>query len=488
MSGRNSEAAVLARLLGRTNGPVFASNPLGLDRTEIDGRIETVPEFDDSPGYQVENTPNVKALTEAESSGSTVFQDRTGEVVPSACFKKLRERDAVLHRQSHETARKLEAAGIGGYQGGASGLFLIDPVRYAVDPTAPEVVQEQPRYRRCNFIPAIAKQKRVFSVRLLEFWLERNPYARFWTFTSGTRCTIAELRDRIQDLHRKISRLNAEPFMKDAGAEIVFRATETGSLTDEEGVEQRNDRGEWLFHPHSHCLVQLCKGRMSVTRWKDLLGNVWAYMGHNWDEGGQIETVRECCKYVVKPADVLRLNSQETAELHRALSKLHLVQPLGAVKRLKDEILDSRDTLTYLRPIDGGPAKLQRVPNWNRQARRKPAPQDADLEEIYTARGENDEKSGAPVIVATLPPGPYFDRVLRPGVLVSAASFSAKDMRDIMTNPKIQRMVAACLEQYQAGEQLRRAEVRAAAEGQGGEGLPAQASPLAPLLGYTHIP
>jgi len=47
------------------------------------------------------------------------------------------------------------------------------------------------------------------------------------------------------------------------------------------------------------------------------LQKVKDFWGHNWDEGGAITTAREACKYVTKPAEMLKLSPAELAELYR---------------------------------------------------------------------------------------------------------------------------------------------------------------------------
>ena len=69
----------------------------------------------------------------------------------------------------------------------------------------------------------------------LEYFIQNRPYSRMWVFTSGSRCAIEEVADRIREVHSRISKLNAKSFMKAAGITIVFRATELGSLQRIEG-------------------------------------------------------------------------------------------------------------------------------------------------------------------------------------------------------------------------------------------------------------
>lgn len=448
----------------------------GLDRSLENGRVVNLPDFEDSVSLVLEESAGVVEAEAVATAACDVFDDRTGELLSEVVWQKLQQRNTELLRQSREIAQKLQSVGVDGYCSGPFGMWLFDPVKFYTDPNYGRHAIEQTRFRRCNFIPVIAQQKRRFIVKLLEYWLERHPHARFWTFTSGVRCTVENLRERVQELNRKISRLNAEAFMKEAGASIVFRATETGSLVDENQKENKNNEGKWLYHPHSHCIVELTKGRLSRRKWTELMQNVWAFMDNNWDDGGQISTVRECAKYPMKPTDVTRLSPDETKELMTALHRLHLVQPLGSVKALKESIIEGGQTLTYKR-TENGP-KLVRVTNWNRHMK-KPEREKAEvafattsvcldgeeidsdgcLEDVMGSDGgATTDRDSGPKAIATLAPGPYFDRVMRPAVLVCAKKFGPAEMREICNLPHVRALVDAALLGYQAGQQLLRSE------------------------------
>ena len=435
-------------------------NPTGLDRTEVNGRIVNLPDFEDSVDFAIEHAPSVVEAEEIQRAAADLFEDRTGEVIAEDLYVTLRDRNAELLRNSHSIAAKLQSVGVDGYTGGEFGMWLFDLVRFAHDPNYGRHAIEQAKFRRCNFIPVIAQQKRRFVVKLLEFWLEKHRHARFWTFTSGERCTVADLRERIQYLNRKISRLNAEQFMRDAGVAIVFRATETGSLVDDEGKEQKNAEGQWLYHPHSHCLVEMTKGRISRHRWSALMCKVWDFMDNNWDDGGQIDSVRECAKYPMKPTDVARLSPDETKQLFTALQGLHLVQPLGSVKALKVEIKEAGQTLLLQRSEEG--LKLIRTTNPNRHLKRpEKSEEDKQVEKILS--WDDSEHEGAPKTIATLAPGPFFDRVMRPAVLVCAKTFNINYMQDICKQPYNAALIEKAMPSYLAGLQLLKSEAAAAA-------------------------
>jgi|GEM_PF-6797119 len=440
--------------------PRAEPNPLGCERTMRDGRICNLADSEDSPAFDEEKSPDVVEARLSQKTMLEVMADRTGAyLLPENYAKKCKQRDDLI-QQSHSIAKKLSAAGVEGYAPSGTSEWLFDPVGFAINGSFASCAVEQPRFRRCNFIPAVAQQKRRFILRHLELWLYEHPHARFWTFTSGKRCVCSDLRDRFQELHRKISRLSAQPFMRETGARIVFRGSETGSLTNEDGGEQKDAAGQWLFHPHAHCIVELTKGRMHPDSWKGLLNNVHDFMGHHWNDAGHIADIREAAKYPMKPADVVRLNEQETVALHRALNRLHMVQPLGS---LKAQISTTRDSgqMLITQPREEGTAPIARIANWNRHRRKPDLSQDEEaLATILEHPGDvtDADRNRDAQVVAVLPPGPYFGPTLRPAILIRGEKFGPEEMRQLSREPRIRAIIEACRAPFVEGEKQRRAE------------------------------
>jgi hypothetical protein len=224
-----------------------------------------------------------------------------------------------------------------------------------------------------------------------------------WVFTSGARCPIEAVADRIREVHRRISKLNAMPFMKAAGVSIVFRATELGSLQRVEGKP--------MFHIHCHAIVHL-GSKLPKDAWSLLLGKVREWWQFHFADARKIELAREACKYVVKPGDLLELSGPELKLLHDQLFKLHLVQALGLLREQRKSREDS--DLRFHRVKSSQGTKLQVVPNWN--ARRQ-------VTAIKPSGG-----SSLDTVLATLVPAPYFSRISEPAVIVM--NRSKKSLRE----------------------------------------------------------
>lgn len=431
-------------------------NPSELERTLRDGKVVNLPDSEDSPDFSPNDADADRQIRAGEESLDSICADRVGLVIPDDKFRELVKRRETIHHQSHEIAAKLTTAGVSGYKSGPEREWLVDVFQFIASDGVGKCTVEQPRFRRCNFIPSIAQQKRAFTLRHLEYWLHRHPHSRFWTFTCGERCTVSELRPRFQALHRKISKLNAEPFMSTLGVEIVFRASETGSLTDDEGREVKDPSGAWLYHPHAHCIVEMTKGRIRPEKWRGLLQAVKSFWKDHWDEGRKIDSVREVAKYPMKPADTNRLSEKDAAALYHAMRRLHLVQPLGSLKEQIKETRKAGDTLVWSGEEGGG--KVVRVRSWNGRPSAKKPEEVKQIEEILTHPGEGPAACAETQFAAILPPGPYFGQVVRPALLVRGEKCGPDDIGRICQNPKVRALISAHMPAYLKGEAERRRE------------------------------
>lgn len=321
-------------------------------------------------------------LSRGERVYLKIVQDESGREIPEEAFKKKAAEHALLMSQSVHIADMLESVGVKAY--GESKLTMVGLLSGIEVPMID--------FRNIVFIPAVAKRKRNRMLGDLEYFIQNHPFSRMWVFTSGTRCLIGQVADRIKEVHRRISKLNAKQFMKAAGISIVFRATELGSL--------QRVGGKATFHIHCHAIVHLAK-KLGKDPWSKLLGMVREWWQFHFADARKVEMAREACKYVVKPGDLLDLTGPELKALHDQLFKLHLVQSLGP---LRDQRRDREDTdLKFHRISTPLGTKLETVPNWNT----RPAA-------VLNPSGQ----PGSDTVLATLVPGPYFSRIVEPAAIV----------------------------------------------------------------------
>ena len=329
----------------------------------------------------------VNRMREAESDFAGVVESETGLSVEENEWRERMEERRELVRQSHQIANKLECGGTQAYR--------CDEYQLYIWSVFSRHVEQVPAFRRICFLPSVAAMVRAQKLASLEFFLDRHPFCRFWTFTSGARVALPELRARIESLHKRLNALNKE-LRRRYGVEMVFRSTELGTVetaasagsarqkraakiahrkavadanaagrpapvwtrakenahADEAGALERDASGALLFHPHAHCVVKLpCK--MDKETWAEMLRFVWVHWGDHWDEGAVISDAREVCKYVCKPGEIAELEPKELCALEAALHGLRLVTPMGVLKKEIRARKDAGETLRRHRTPEG---------------------------------------------------------------------------------------------------------------------------------------
>lgn len=324
-----------------------------------------------------EDTGDTERVTAAERVFLEICLTQTGRELPEDIQDERNAARRMLLAQSYRIAEALESEGIPAY--GPSNLSLVGVCSgQRVD---------LPDFRNIVFIPSVAQRKRHKMLKHLEYFIQAHPYSRMWVFTSGDRVTLCAVRERVELMHRRLSRLNAEPFMKSAGARIVFRSTELGEVA-------RNDAGEPTFHIHAHAIVDIVN-KLGVKQWTELLRDVRAWWKFHFKDSKQIEQAREACKYVVKPGDLDKLTSGELAELYRQLFRLHLVQCLGSLKEQRRMIEEDRKKL--IRISDGKESRWKIVDDWNEYASRDDEDDGEEIELPHASPAED-------WLLCTLPP------------------------------------------------------------------------------------
>lgn len=261
-----------------------------------------------------------------------------------------------------------------------------------------------PNYRRIRFIPYVAQALRAPLVSALDFWLSKNPFARFWTFTSGVRVQLSGVADRAKWLHDKLRKLNKRQFMQRAGVEIVFRSTELGTPETNErgdlvdgGRIEYDETGQNYFHVHAHCVVELTKGPIrgmsgkrdartgeELSNWDVFLGRVHKFWGFRWQDDGAIQSSREVCKYVTKPGEMLQLSGDELVLLEEQLSGVRLIETAGSLRKEMSERDEAGERLIKRKTPDGRVYFV--VKDWNKHVRRTRTEEGQDAAQKLTPK------------------------------------------------------------------------------------------------------
>jgi len=413
---------------------------------------------EDGDDCQIYSPNPAMDLAETEHDFLSYAAEETGQSTTDEKQQEIAARRAEIEAQSHEIAERLETVGVSAYRQTPFGIW-----QYAIHS---RTFSKVPAFRRICLLPYVAWMLRGPMVSALEYFLDKHPFCRFWTFTSGKRVPIripangpAEplLRQRIAYLNRKISQLNALPFMKRAGLEIVFRSDEFGTPETNENGDLKSDAGSierdadgivWL-HVHAHCVVYPKKGFIPPKQWADVLHRVKAFWGDHWDEGGGILTARECCKYVTKPGEMLKLTPAELGEIYRQTRRMKLVQPLGA---LKAEIAERAAAGKMLRPRNAGNGEgriYEVAPNHNKQRRRTTAQKDLEAGQKFDAKEAGDFFR----IIARS--APSFCGAGLKECRVTIMSAILPDEARVRAHPDVARLIAATEDAWQAGLYIR---------------------------------
>lgn len=320
----------------------------------------------------------------AESDYLATCLEKTGQSISDDEHKTRSARAAELERLTAEIAAKMEATGFPCHRETPFELW-----RYFVHSRQ---IERLPNYRRICFLPLVAQMLRAPMLAALEFWLSRHAFARFWTFTTGPRVELCGVRERVRWLHDKLSELNEQPFMREARVRLVFRATEGGTIeTGPDGNHQSGgqiecENGQFFFHIHAHCVVEMAGGWIPPEKWSRLLEKVNAFWPFVFLEGGAIRSARECCKYLTKPAELAKMDGPALVALQAQLSRLKLVQPMGSLAAEISARENAPIPLRLVRRKTGDGGVFVVVKNWNRHGRRTAIEQNQDAAEKLIRR------------------------------------------------------------------------------------------------------
>lgn len=463
-------ARSMARAIRReSENPGTASRPL---RGEIvyDGGSDTYRMIGDADDSTPIATPfpavrekEAREFREAEAEFAADCVAETGVAVSPEEYERQQLDRAEIRKQSHVLAHMLESAGTVAYRDDAFQLWI-----WHVHSLHAEKI---PNFRRICLLPYIAAMVRASKLAALEFFLDRNPFCRFWTFTSGARCGIYEVGKRVSDLAARLNALNKE-LKRRFGVEIVFRSTELGTLERRAdgtidggaGTVERDERGNVKFHVHAHCVVNSLVGFITPARWDEMIRFVWSFWGDHWDAGGMIRNARECCKYVTKPGDMLKLTPALLAVLEHQLHGKRLVTPMGTLKReianrkAANKVLRRkrtregiiwREVFSHNAHAKNDEARREEIFRLH-QAERVEQMDAAKWEHVGTPRkAQRDLQTCA--VYARLAPAVGPKRVKEPRVIVGGTHLCR---RTINNHPLVSRLWSETVEQWEAGLRL----------------------------------
>lgn len=284
--------------------------------------------------------------------------------------------------------------------------------------------QKLESYRNIIFLPSVAQKNRAPKVKEMQLFLKHHQNCRMWTFTAGPRCNLSQLQANVQWMHRKLSKLNDQPFMKKLGARFVFRSTEFGEL----GEIGNHDVS---LHPHMHALMEL-ERYLRPDDWSYLLARIRAFWGVYCKDCGKIRNSRELVKYCVKPGDLDGLNNEQLVKLYQVTDGLRLWETLQSFRKMRRSIREEKQKVV----IRKGEPKL--VPNWNRGASKTPEERQVQRQASALRAISRQSARPTPKIVAWCSPAPVFTHVSEPLFLVHG--IDGRDPQQIFNTEEVRRM------------------------------------------------
>jgi hypothetical protein len=329
------------------------------------------------------------------------------------------------HENSLIIARRLREGGTESFRASAEQLWKVGVHSGQWEPIT--------LFRRICFIPDIAAAVRSDICGSTEFYLQKHTWCRMWVFTTGPRVFVDEVRNRLTALHGKLSDLNRE-LKERFGWQIILRCSELGTPELEEGearrrrearkqktstadtikktaetftystfsleysthgaprreldaVEDEDDgriifeKNEPTYHPHAHVLVD--GPRLSPAKFEAMKSFVREFMGEgHFRECGIIRKPREVCKYVTKESDMMRLTPVQLCDLERALFKVHMVQPMGALREQRRRRKNPECPMKLVRKTkkDGGFEWVERLDHNKKKLKFKGDEENAGVE------------------------------------------------------------------------------------------------------------
>lgn len=254
-----------------------------------------------------------------------MLENLTGVGMHEDTWLKTKVRRAELERQTDALCWKLEQSGVE--------VYRADPNRVVVMGLCSGGVEDVAQRRNINFLPAVAAANRSGMLKDLTYFADSHPNLRYWVVTNGPRCTLENVRERICDLSRCVSKFAAQSWMKDNDIEVVFRGVEC--------TFRREPGGKITVHPHANLLLWP-KRHLGGEKWSEVLAKAHAYFGWHFADNGRLVSPDEAVKYPFKPAEMEGLTGEELAELREQLHGLKLIQPMASFARMRRDLEAAR--------------------------------------------------------------------------------------------------------------------------------------------------
>lgn len=249
-------------------------------------------------------------------------------------FVEGRLSESELTHQTRMIAMKLEAAGWNPRRSDAGDVVSIGLLTGSVI--------RDGGWRNTNLLPIVAKRNRADVLAAFGLWLDETPearkYARYCVITSGPRCPLPDLPDRLATFNRRISK-------------FVERASDRWDVHTQlvalEVTFERGTDGIPTCHLHAN-VVYWPKRALGSERWVAFLDWMRKHFSVSQiEDAGALDDPEEVVKYSLKPGEVMQLTSDETRFLAETLHRKQLVRTTGDFGAFRSALRENREKVRF---------------------------------------------------------------------------------------------------------------------------------------------
>lgn len=330
---------------------------------------------------------------------SDLWSARVGTETPRDLWVDQQSAARILREQTQDLAERLERQGV----------ICRDTSRILhVVGLVTGDVEEMTAWRNINLLPLVQSRNTRSMLTALAYWMDLVPSnQRRMIVVSAGWVPLARYRDEHQALGRQISRLAADPVLREARVEIVYRNVENTAKRDEHGVP--------MLNLHSHMIVR-SRRYLGPKRWKELMDYIRSRFPKEYAHDSKIEQPKEAVKYAFKPAELQSLSDQELSHLARQCHGLRFYVPMGELRALRQQLEPAETVDPDTGEVSRRPGlKLVRVKINDRDTWRV-----TERQAVKHPEPDPDRTPVAPrdIVLAITPPQPRFSPKAQPCLVV----------------------------------------------------------------------
>lgn len=356
-------------------------------------------------------------------------------------------------KASYIIAQKMIACGIPAFSESETTLYYVGQHTRAVE--------KIPRFRRCNFLPVVAYEKRAKRLNNFKYFLslEQNSFCYDGVITSGERCSFNKIINRKKQMEEEMKAVSKERWFSSV-AEFVLKSFEC-TVSDKKTDEiQRDDNGNLTFHPHFHFVIRL-KRYQTKKKYAVFCEKFRSMFKGKTDINEQIQRPEEFLKYLLKTNDLIRIKNSEFADFFNLMFKKQLVFACGTFAELEKKIKLADKTATPPCAANNFRWSLEPNINSNHGLKKEPtteqilkefAASEADIFALEKYRKNRKPKEN--VVVAILPPQARFCSLKEPLLLIRNYTGGQDAWDEIMSDPRVKQVYEATKEHWQSGRDL----------------------------------